>query len=66
MSFTAKYHGNCASCGGDIEPGQEIEQVGTHEYQHVLCFESDLTEAGLHETVCDECFLIHPEGACDS
>lgn len=67
MSFPAEYRGQCAECGGGIEPGQLIE---SHDdpgaYQHVTCPEAPDTRAdrqALESGLCRRCGTFHP-GEC--
>lgn len=71
MSFPARFPGTCAECGGRIKVGQEIQGDGTfkrdNEYQHAVV--SECTGLGdilaVTNPLCPNCFLYHPEGACD-
>lgn len=37
--FRASYSGECATCGEDIEPGDEIRAVGDNGYEGRMCCE---------------------------
>lgn len=62
MTFAAKYHGTCNDCGGRIEPGDECVFVDD-KVEHAVCGPVVVDD---DTPPCTECWLIHPEGACDA
>ena len=71
MSTMARYSGTCPECGERWQPGDLIrsddrEPNGLPIWTHAACpIPYDLTAVNPGETVCTDCWLIHPEGACD-
>ena len=71
-SFPASFPGLCGLCGEGYPEGTLICRAATPElppravshWVHEVC--PDPTPAVRKgEVVCRDCFLIHPEGACD-
>lgn len=63
MSFEARYHGECAACGGHINPGTEGTYDMFDRIVHAKC-PPDLTV--LARPVCPTCLLELPAtGVCD-
>lgn len=75
MTIQARYSGTCPECGGRWQPGDLIRSERTAPgnlnvavWQHVVCpdvADGDPTALRRGEKVCENCWLIHPEGACD-
>lgn len=69
MTFTAQYPGTCAECFEPIEPGDTVtyKQVQRGRFViHETCPDPEpLPAVRPGEVSCPDCFLIHPEGACD-
>lgn len=66
MTFIAKYHGHCNDCDEDIEPGDGCVyrgDGGDRVIVHVAC--PTKVEPEEPARPCGDCWLIHPEGACD-
>jgi len=65
MSFEARFRGACADCDDGVTPGEEIQFRGEGENRvivHVACPETVTVRS---RPVCGDCWLEHPEGACD-
>lgn len=71
--FPARYHGSCPRCGSDVK-GHLVaylpEYPATPEQPwgfpvHVNCILTNL-DKDVKKPVCPDCFMIHPEGACDA
>ena len=58
--FIAKYKTECSDCEDMIFPGEEIVNI-SGDFSHVDC----VPDVKLEGKVCDICWLVHPEGACD-
>lgn len=71
MSIVARYSGYCPECGERWQPGDLIrsddrEPNGLPIWSHAACpTPYDPTAVNPGETVCTDCWLVHPEGACD-
>ena len=70
MSIPARFPGTCSECGEGWQPGDLIRSFVTIEHStvwvHDVCPDStDPTSLRPGETVCPDCWLVHPEGACD-
>ena len=71
MTIQARYSGVCRECGERWQPGDLIrsQAVGAerHEYWlHAACpIVPDAAAVRPGEVACPDCWLIHPEGACD-
>lgn len=74
--FTARYDSRCDNCGGSIFKGQEIifsRKFGpANLYAHAVAEEcvdgeplGDPLAVPTGNSLCPNCFLYHPEGACD-
>lgn len=67
MTFEAKYDGTCTDCGGHISIGTPIESDPRGKgYKHETCPDDPAVSLRPNETVCEECFLVHPAGVCDA
>ena len=67
MSFPARYSGWCPSCGERWQEGDQIEHVDDGSYSgwaHASC-PDPLPATRPGEVACQDCWLIHPKGACD-
>lgn len=58
--FEARYRGECASCGWDIEPGEPV-RYQDNELVHDDC-DGD-AEPARQQVVCPSCWLVHA-GEC--
>ena len=71
MSIQARWSGTCPECGERWQPGDLIrsddrEPDGLPIWIHAACPDvPDATTINPGEQVCTDCWLIHPEGACD-
>ena len=71
MSIKARWSGTCPECGERWQPDDPIRSVVVgHEHVerwvHDRCPNaSDPLSLRPGETVCPDCWLVHPEGACD-
>lgn len=68
--FTARYLGQCAACWGSIQPGDLIGYLTDGgRVAHDECLDGATGEEPdpiyAPALACPECWLIHPEGACD-
>lgn len=66
MTLMARWSGVCPECGERWQPGDLIRadetELGTPPaWQHAVCPDPLATE----HPGCQECWLTHPEGACD-
>jgi hypothetical protein len=61
MSFTAKYPGECADCGSDIVPGDDVSFDRNDDLVHRVC--PDQPDDVAMGTLCDRCFCYHA-GEC--
>ena len=71
MSLAARYSGTCPECGGRWQPGDLIRSDAKAEngmpiWQHEACPDNDDLSLKRGETVCQSCFLVHPEGQCEA
>ena len=72
VTIQARYSGTCPECGGRWQPGDLIRSERTAPgnlniaiWQHAVCPDSeDPTALRKGESVCTECWLVHPKGAC--
>ena len=73
----ARYPGRCSSCGSPTAVGDEISPYGVG-WAHARCASEDggpgdgppitridRSKKRPGEEHCPQCFLLHPEGACD-
>ena len=73
----ARFAGACSVCGSPIALGDDINPY-RWGWVHTRCAPDGGAPSGIDyrqridrakpregEVVCSECFLIHPEGACD-
>ena len=72
MTITARYSGACPECDERWQPGDLIRAVdrsveGLPIWTHAACPDAPdpLPAARPGEVACPDCWLIHPEGACD-
>lgn len=71
MTIPARYSGVCPECGERWQPGDFIRAAdraveGLPIWTHAACpVVMDLLTVRPGEVSCRDCFLIHPEGACD-
>ena len=71
MSIPARYSGVCPECGERWQPGDLIRSVdravdGRPIWTHAVCPDvPDAAAVRSGEVACPDCWLIHPEGACD-
>ena len=74
MSIPARYSGLCSECGERWQPGDLIRSdykvpgrypIWTHAVCPDAAIDALMARARTGEVSCSECFLIHPEGACD-
>ena len=72
MTIMARYSGVCIECGERWQPGDLIRAGDCTEdgrptaWMHAACplmLDPAVLRPG--ETVCTDCWLVHPEGACD-
>lgn len=71
MTLMARYSGVCPECGGRWQPGDLIrvhlpdQRPGV--WSHAVCPDdiADALTLRANESVCQACWLVHPEGACD-
>ncbi|UVF61391.1 hypothetical protein SEA_RIKSENGUPTA_62 [Microbacterium phage RikSengupta] len=61
MGFMAKIHQPCAECGATLK-GHLVHHEG-EELVHDECPETQI-DKDMKAKVCEDCWLIHPEGAC--
>ena len=66
MTLMARWSGTCPECGGRWQPGDFIRADEDQAWKHAVC-PDNLGDFDLKptETVCQACWLVHPEGACD-
>lgn len=70
MSIPARFPGICPECGERWQPGDLIRTAGLTtepgQWRHDRCPNVlDLDGIRPGETLCPDCWLIHPEGECD-
>lgn len=66
MTLMARYSGVCPECGERWQPGEYIRADEDKQWKHVHCPDvTDDLSLRPNETVCTDCWLVHPEGACD-
>ena len=64
MTLMARYSGVCPECDEPWQPGDLIRADDDRRWKHAVCPNPAWTvKAG--EIRCPDCWLIHPEGACD-
>ena len=71
MSITARWSGYCSECGERWQRDDPIRPVVVgcehmERWVHDACPDApdpDALRPG--ETVCTDCWLVHPKGACD-
>ena len=73
MTIQARYSGVCVECGERWQPGDLIRADKYHHDGKALwthAVRPDATDplpaARPGEVACPDCWLIHPEGACDA
>ena len=72
MTIQARYSGVCPDCGERWQPGDLIASStdwdGADAWVHAACPDAPdpLPTARTGEIACPDCWLIHPEGACDA
>lgn len=71
MSIPARWSGYCSECGERWQPGDPIRSVVAgcehkERWVHDRCPDvPDPDSLRPGETVCTDCWLVHPVGACD-
>ena len=74
MTIQARYSGVCPKCGERWQPGDLIRSdykvpgrypIWTHAVCPDAAIDALMARARTGEVSYSECFLIHPEGACD-
>lgn len=74
MSFTAKYDGTCAECGGEIRKGERLEWIEDRQVVHAGCTpEAELAANGnrvllKQRETCPRCWTVKAANdacACD-
>ncbi len=60
---TARYSGRCGECAETWESGDPIRRSTDGAWRHDDC--PDTTDLTPRNPICPECWLDHPEGACD-
>lgn len=68
-SIPARYDGRCPKCGRTWAPGDSISPApsgGFARWGHTVCPDDpdDPTLLRRGESVCPDCYLVHPEGTC--
>jgi hypothetical protein len=61
-SFTAQYHGDCATCGGDVKGQEVVYSFDRDDLVHVTCPPTEL-EPPKGTKLCTSCFTYH-NGEC--
>lgn len=61
MSFAARYHGMCPSCGRPVTPGDPLRYTDDDDLVHDHCIDPDPTEPTTLD-ICPTCHLTRP---CD-
>lgn len=73
MSIRARYSGVCPECGERWQPGDLIsaadQPIWPTVWTHAICpdaaIDALMAPARTGEVSCPDCWLVHPEGACD-
>lgn len=69
-TIQARFPGTCPECGGRWAEGDLIRIIPNDQrpgfWRHAVC-PDDPADPSLKpgESVCQSCWLVHPEGACD-
>lgn len=64
MSFPARYPGKCGDCGETYPADTEITKTDDG-YTHADCTAAPAPKPRNEGPLCPDCWLRHPEGACD-